>query len=340
MTVNRFACQMSFKHKLRMSVAGLVALASTIVLGLANITLKAQATTGETPSTNPQTTKAWEKAAGGKMEFEVASIHPAEPDSKIRSSFPLNIQDRSLPSNGRLSADLPLAFYIQFAYRITLTPDQIEGMTARLPKWVANDKFVIEARTEGNPTTDQMRLMMQSLLADRFKLALHFEHRSVSALVLVLARPGTTGSRLRAHSEGPACDAKLEIPPEPSSPSVPPGGFMPVCGSAQVMSGAHHTVLLGARDVTLQYIASYLSLVQNFGRPISDETGLSGTFDFSLDWTPEPSSPLSSLAGEQPDGEGTDLLEALREQLGLKLISEKVPTEVPVIDHIEQPSQN
>jgi uncharacterized protein (TIGR03435 family) len=274
------------------------------------------------------------------MEFEVASIRPAEPDSRIRASFPLNIQDRSLPSNGRLSANLPLAFYIQFAYRITLAPDQMEEMIAHLPKWVANDKFVIEAQAAGNPITDQMRLMMQSLLADRFKLALHFEPRPVPALVLVLAKPGTTGSRLRAHSEGPACDTKQTIPQEPDSPSVPPGGFMPICGSAQAMSGAHHTVLLGARDVTLEYIASYLSLVQDFGRPILDRTGLSGTFDFSLNWTPEPTSPLSSMAGAQTDGEGTNLLEALKEQLGLKLISERVPTEVPVVDHIERLSPN
>ena len=182
--------------------------------------------------------------------------------------------------------------------------------------------------------------MMKSLLADRFKLAAHYESREVPTLALVLVKPGRLGSRLRPHSEGLACDAKFVLPPDASSPSVPPGGFMPVCGSAQVTSGPNNTALLGARDVTIEYLASYLNLIQDFGRPILDRTGLSGTFDFSFYWVPEPNGPLSSLAGAQAKAEGSDLLTALKEQLGLKLQPEKISTKVLVIDHVEHPSPN
>jgi len=300
----------------------------------------ANAQTAQSTAGQPQPAADWQTAAGGKMAFEVASIRPAEPDSRIRSNFALNFLDRSIPQGGRLSANLPLTFYIQFAYKMLLTSEQADSMIAHLPKWVATEKFVIEARADGNATTNELREMMKSLLADRFKLAAHYESREVPTLALVLVKPGRLGSRLRPHSDGSACDTKFVIPSDASSPSVPPGEFLPFCGGAQAIPGPNHTALLGARDVTIEYITSYLNLIQGFGRPILDRTGLSGTFDFSLYWVPEPNGPLSSLTGAQAEAEGSDLVTALKEQLGLKLQPEKISTKVLVIDHVERPSPN
>ena len=75
---------------------------------------------------------------------------------------------------------------------------QRQAMLARLPEWVTTDRYAIEARAEGNPTKDQMRLMVQSLLAERFLFAAHFESRVFSALALALVKPGKAGPRLRA----------------------------------------------------------------------------------------------------------------------------------------------
>jgi len=274
------------------------------------------------------------------MSFDVASIRQSKPDSQIRANFALNPLDQSTPGGGRLSANLPLTLYIQFAYKIMLTPEQTESMNAHLPKWVATEKFVIEAKASENAKTDELREMMKSLLADRFKLAAHYEMSEVPTFALVMVKPGKLGSRIRPHSDGPACDTRFVRPPDVSSPLVPPGGFAPACGSAQAISGTNHTVLLGARDVTIEYLASYLNLIEDMGRPVLDRTGLSGTFDFSLNWVPEANGPLSFLAGAQTEAEGSGLLTALKEQLGLKLQPEKMPTKVLVIDHVERPSEN
>jgi hypothetical protein len=93
------------------------------------------------------------------MSFEVASIRPAEPDTFIHPSFGLNVDDESLPPGGRFTADFPLEDYIEFAYKIMPTREQEEAIFAHRPKWITTNSFVIQAKAEGNPTKDQMRLM-------------------------------------------------------------------------------------------------------------------------------------------------------------------------------------
>ena len=101
--------------------------------------------------------------------------------------------------------------YITFAYKLWPTQQQGEALLAQLPKWAREESIVIEAKADGNPTKDQMRLMVQSLLADRFKLTLHFERRQTPVFALALAKPGRLGPKLRPHAEGPPCDA--QVPP-------------------------------------------------------------------------------------------------------------------------------
>src|SRR5579863_4005111 len=142
----------------------------------------------------------WQTAAGGKMAFEVASVKP----SKVFKppGFALDYGDAKTPG-GRLSTSFPLLAYISFAYK--LSPSEMRAAALdQLPKSIGTDLFEIEARGAGNPTKDQMRLMMQSLLADRFKLAVHFESREGPVFALTLVKPGQTGPKLRPHAEGSA----------------------------------------------------------------------------------------------------------------------------------------
>jgi uncharacterized protein (TIGR03435 family) len=311
--------------KPQLDVVELIALAATVIL---STLLNAQATTDT----------AW-SSGSHPMAFDVASIRPS--DSQVRANFGLSIDDTSIPPGGHLSANFSLKTYIEFAYKVMPTKEQEQSMLAHLADWVGVDNYTIEARADGNPTKDQMRLMMQSLLAERFKLAVHFETHESPVLALVLVKVGRLGPRLRLHAEGLSCEAKWTLPPDRSSPSVPPGGFLPSCGTTQAISGPNNTVIMGARDITLSHIASYLSSVRDFGRPVVDQTGLSGTFDFSLNWALEPTSTMSLSTGVQSDAGGPDLTEALRDQLGLKLLSEKsAPVQVLVIDHVERPSPN
>src|SRR5580658_4027290 len=117
----------------------------------------------------------WEKAAGGKMGFEVASVR-LNPGPFEHSNFRLSPDDAYTNTSGLLNADVPLGTYIPFAYKIQPTREQFETMFAHLPKWVQTDNYEIHARAEQqNPSKDQMRLMMQSLLKERFGLVAHYE---------------------------------------------------------------------------------------------------------------------------------------------------------------------
>jgi uncharacterized protein (TIGR03435 family) len=275
------------------------------------------------------------------MEFDAASIKPSLPDTNPRANFGLNIDNDTLPTGGLLSAmNRPLIVYINFAYKIMPTREQGDAMVAHLPKWVAEQGFDFEARAEGSPTKDQARLMMQSLLADRFKLAVHFETKDTPVLLMALDKAGKLGPRIRAHSEGPSCDTKLNMPSDRSSPSVPPGGFLPFCGGVIMIPGSNHTVLLGARDVDMEHIASYLPILESGGRPVVNRTDLTGTFDFSINWVPASQSSASSTGEASLDNSGPNFDEALHEQLGLKLESGRASVRTLVIDHVEQLSPN
>ncbi len=95
-----------------------------------------------------------------------------------------------------------------------------------------------------------------------------------------------------------------------------------------------------ARNVTLAFIADSLSNGANLGRPMIDKTGLTGTVDFSLEWTPENRNPLPPGAEAPVDPNALSLQEALKEQLGIKLQPDKTSASVLVLDHVEHPSAN
>ena len=270
------------------------------------------------------------------MAFEVASVKPDTGPFRP-PNFPLDAGDAYRPVGGRFSADFPLMTYITFAYKLSLAPDQRQSLIAHLPNWVAADRFAIEARAEGNPTKDQMRLMMQSLLADRFKLAVHFETQVVPVLAMVLVKPGKTGPKLRPHSEGVPCEA---TPPTNGPPAHESEVFPPVCDAYMMNVNPNAMARAGSRNTTLALLAGALPGLGRLDRPVVDQTELSGRFDFSIEWTPESNRPPLPNSDAPADLQGPAFLEALREQLGLKLQSTKAPLTILVVDHVERPSEN
>jgi uncharacterized protein (TIGR03435 family) len=271
------------------------------------------------------------------LEFEVASIRPAPPGARWRSIFNLGVLDDPVPPGGRFSATGGLGAYIQFAYKVMLVQQQ--DPFAHLPKWATTEFFDIEAKAPtANPTKDQMRLMMQSLLADRFKLIVHFEAHDVPVMALVPIKPGKFGPRLRAHAEGPPCDAKIP-PVDRSSPKIP-DVWMPVCGDIQNIDWTNNTVILGARDITMDALADWVRLIEPLDRPVVDETGLTGRFDVEVNFTPPWKMPKDQGPDAQLDFSGPTFLEGLKDDLGLKLISTHATVQTLVIDHVEQPSPN
>jgi hypothetical protein len=136
------------------------------------------------PSAQPAKMPDWQMAAGGKMEFDVASVKQNKSGlppsgSHPHSNVPLYPGSAYSPNGGLFSAtNEPVGFYISFAYKLDYL--QLQFVVLGLPAWANSDRFDIEARAQGNPTKDQMRVMIQSLLADRFKLVAHYETRQKS----------------------------------------------------------------------------------------------------------------------------------------------------------------
>jgi uncharacterized protein (TIGR03435 family) len=204
--------------------------------------------------------------------------------------------------------------------------------------WTTQDRFDIEARAQGNPTKADYRLMMQSLLADRFKLKVHFESRVVPLYVLVLAKPGKFGSRLRLHrADDPVC-AKPSAWQNPNE--VDADGYPEVCGGPYGMRPSKPgRMKSGGRDVSMARFTAILTGVGVVDRLMLDKTGIQGTIDYSLEWRKG----VDQVARGAPlelDEDAPTFADALKEQLGIRMLPQKGPSELFLVDHVEKPSEN
>jgi uncharacterized protein (TIGR03435 family) len=305
--------------------------------------LQAQSELARVPATQTARLPQWQRAAGGRLSFEVASVRLSAPNAPPgESSFQINAQDDFSPTGGFFRSSAHLIMYIIFAYKIVDT-SQYGPLLTQLPKWGNTDQFVIEARAEGNPTKNQYRLMMQSLLADRFKLAIHTETRQLPVYALILSKPGKPGPQLRTHPDDIPCPHK----PAAAAPIAPGSTPLPYCDVVQGWqpeAGQQHMRMVNAN---MEQIAAYLSeMAFDFGglwemdnRSIIDQTGLSAKFDMDMEFAlPKPSPPPGT--DPMPDAPGLTFVNALRDQLGLKLVKQTGPVDVFVIDHVERPSEN
>jgi uncharacterized protein (TIGR03435 family) len=331
------AQELNGAKKIALATIGLAAFAAPVLIGVLNAT-----------AILAQDGTEWQVKAGGKRSFDVASVKPTKIDRLPNFNFgPGDEKTRG----GLLSATLDVRGFIEFAYK--LARFQTEYAYAHAPEWVRADRYAIDAKAQGDPTKDQTRLMMQSLLADRFKLAVHFENKRLPVLALRQVKPGQLGPKLIPHSLGPPCpEYEMSVfgatPPNPRKDVFPP-----TCGGAgRRMNG---TWFVGGRDVTMatatQTFYSYGSLMSEIDRPVVDQTGLNGTFDFVVEFNGSSIAALHFDAfghvtdappgAAAPSGEsGTPLVDALRQQLGLKLVRTEAPVRVLVIDRVERPSAN
>ncbi|RXH58712.1 CHP03435 domain-containing protein [Granulicella sibirica] len=279
----------------------------------------------------------WQTAAGKKLSFEVATVKPNRSDDSPEVNFTLGFGDRYADTGGRfLTKNISLLDYIRFAYK--LTDGQVEILESNAPKWIGTERFDIQAKSDlPNPTKNQMRLMVQSLLADRFKLRVHTETRELPVLALVLVKPGALGPKLHPH---PAADDKCSnVAPvgqesgNGSTPEVPA-----VCGGLVSVGvpGAASRVRLGGRGVPLALLGAHLGEMGGFGRPIVDQTGLTGTFDLVVEWGAD-----SAVEPRDENNRETYLQESLKDQLGLKLERRKASLAVLLVDSMDQqPADN
>ncbi len=265
-----------------------------------------------------------------RLEFAVASVRENKSDAKPTSNFPLNPGPQFSPNGGVLSArNMLLLQYMVFA----LKPDsfQIQVFRAGLPDWARSAHFDIEARAEGTPTKDEIRAMMLSLLQDRFGMKVHHESREVPVFALVVAKPGKLGPGLTLHpADDPDCTRT-------ALPTAVAGGYPAACGAgASTVATAPGLTAIAGRKVTMgSFVLGLTNLGNGVDRPVIDGTGLTGVYDYRLEWAPD-------VNGEGPatDSPGPGFFAALREQMGLKLVAQKGMVDVIVLDRVERPGAN
>lgn len=254
--------------------------------------------------------------------FEVASV-------KMNRSG--DLAQRIQPSpGGRLTVtNVSLRGLVRFAYE--MLDVQLDGG----PSWLATDRFDVVAKADGDPPLSEVRLMLRSLLADRFKLRTHSETRDQPIYALVVARSdGRLGPGLRkAPRDCVGATPAVGAPFDPSAPCWPPGGFGPAPG-VPITSGR-----LAFRGMTLENFARSLAPIVR--RAVIDRTGLTGSydadFDASAELPPPPPPPGSGIPNPFDPRNMPSIFSILTEQLGLKLESSRAPVKMLVIDAAERP---
>ena len=228
-----------------------------------------------------------------QLEFDAASV-------KESTSLAGGGMLRFLTGGGITAERVPARVYIIVAYE--LQSFQLVGA----PDWARDMYYDIVAKPAGAATPQQTLAMLQALLLHRFKLTVHRETRQLDGFALVRARPSDLGPGLRPSTVN--CDTQFE----------------PRCRQGRVAFAPPVTTMTLVGNSIRRVL---LTVVNALSAPISDETGLTGTFDIDLRW-----STAVALADDVPS-----LVTALQDQLGLKLERRLVTEDVLVIDRIERP---
>jgi uncharacterized protein (TIGR03435 family) len=312
---------------------GSVACRIARLLGQSSASFRTSSGSGTAPALILLAIGAWAVFAQPTVrpEFEVASIKPSV------SQRIMNV--RPLP--GRLTADASLPVLMQYAYGVE--PFQVVGG----PGWIESERYQIDAKADGNASRDQMFLMLQSLLEDRFQLKIHRDTKELPVFALV---PNTLVSKrgslkLPPPREGVCVDSAVDAPAEWTGAGrmATPGEVQPTkgrCGSTVVALGPGGAQMKGGK-IAMPELVRTLSML--LGRSVIDRTGFTGLFDLQLDFVPDdttPSMPPPPPNSGISDITGVSIAQALQQQLGLRLQSTKGPVEVIVVDHAERPSQN
>jgi uncharacterized protein (TIGR03435 family) len=254
--------------------------------------------------------------------FEVTSVKPNTSGPSRADTFGF------FPGGHFRAVDAPLWRFIAEAYATTfqLAPFQIIGG----PSWMRSDRFDAEAVAEGHDTRDEDRLMLQTLLRDRFKLLVHRESRQRPIYNLVkVSRDARLGPQL--HRSAFDCAALRATQPFALIPA--PAGQPRPC----VMRFGWGQ--LAANGMTMIQLAE-IGLSRYVNRPVRDRTGLEGPFDWTLNWSPDSFGTPNGAGSPPADPARPSLFTALQEQLGLELKSTKGPVDVVVVDHVERPTPN
>jgi uncharacterized protein (TIGR03435 family) len=265
----------------------------------------------------------------------VASVHPSSPSVK-GLDFLDPVSKAAPPPGGLFSWNVQIVWLINFAYDLRgslLRQEAFDGLPKPMRSMAAG-WYAIEARAEGNPTRDDVRQMVRSLLEDRFQFSAHLEKRDGQIYALTVAKPGLG---LKQHPDGAPCTLSPAQTDENKYPNAYPAykGFPARCGvfnRALSHAGERRLEML---DVTMQQITDSMSLYLPL--MVVDRTGLDGHYDAVLDFTPG----YVGLGPDPGDALGMPMVStAVEKQLGLKLDKQSAQVDVFVTDHMGTLSDN
>jgi uncharacterized protein (TIGR03435 family) len=236
-------------------------------------------------------------AAPARIEFEVASVKLANPDARGGGI-------KAMPGGQRyVATNVPVRLIFRLMYRLT------EKQVAGGPDWFNTERYDIDARADHPYNLDDLHVMFQNLLADRFKVQFHKEPKELPFYALMVDKAGS----------------KMKLNQTPQDFEIPfnCSGFGR-CRGTRIPMGYFCWTLSGFLD-----------------RPVIDKTGLDKYYDFELHWLPElPAGVSKDQIPPGTDLDGPTIFTALKEQLGLKIEAQKGPVDIYVIDHAEKPGEN
>jgi uncharacterized protein (TIGR03435 family) len=301
----------------------------------------------------------WAQAQTASPSFEVASIKPAAP----QNGPGIRVMMRGGPGSadpGQITySNVSLRDVVQNAYGV-------KRFQIVAPDWLETTRFDIVAKVPPGATKEDLKPMLQNLLAERFRTTVHHESKEMQAYALVISKHGLK-LKESTVAEAPKGGDEPPPPPLPPPPPGPPGApRMGKDGFPQMAAGRPSMwMMVGPKGMrmtaTVQPISALIDMLGNhLQHPVVDETGLKGKYDFTIDFAPDEhmmgpmGGPMPPLPGAGPGSgapggaatapeppTGPSLFTALEEQLGLKLETKKVAVDLVVIDHIEKaPTEN
>ena len=251
-----------------------------------------------------------------------ASVHAQSPPK--RPAFDAFEEAVIKPTHSNYQVSEGRIMMMQGAHRFTAQHYTLQALIAAAfqlnprailggPDWIDSDRYDIVALTPHGvrPNSEEQMTMLRKLLSDRFHLQFHEEQKTISIYALTVAKPG----KLK------------ETASSPDDPTVLVNRIFP------------DRVFLPARNATMSELAAMLQRVV-LDRPVVDKTGLSGKYDFDLEWSPANGQFGGQGPPESAEPTKPSIFTALQETLGLKLQATKGPTDVLIVDRAERPTEN
>ncbi|MGD1072507.1 MAG: TIGR03435 family protein [Bryobacteraceae bacterium] len=280
------------------------------------------------------------------QQFEAATIKQPPPPDGNRMFIGIN--------GGPGTADPGRINYENVSLKMLLTKAYgVQDYQISGPDWLDSERFNVAAKLPDGATKEQFQKMLQNLLIERFKMVVHKEKKDLPAYALVVAK---NGPRLKPSTVDPAATLDAQTPgPPPGGPVMGKDGFPEMrAGGRGIMMAM--TMGRGAKMATARASMQELAerLGSQLGRPVVDQTGLTGKYEFTLYFSmeglanamggirsPQPTPPPGAVEAPSDAETAPSLQTAIQEQLGLRLESRKMPLDLIVIDHIEKvPTEN